>query len=535
MKAGITRLVPCAVLASLMFQGCGAAPEFDYLYENLPFEMEMLARPQIPDREVLLTDFGGKGDGIAMNTDAFRDAIDHLSSLGGGHLVVPKGIWLTGPITLRDNIDLHVTRNAVILFSPDRDLYPIIETVFEGLDTRRCLPPVNADGARNISITGGGTIDGSGDSWRQVKRSKMTASQWKELLASGGFTDEAGSVWYPDSTSYRGSIVSDAFNVPQGLETDEEWESVKTYLRPVLVGRKNCENVLLEDVLFQNSPCWNIHPLMCRNAIIDNITVRNPWYSQNGDGIDIDSCEDVILINSTFDVGDDAICIKSGKDEDGRDRARPCRNLIVDNCTVFHGHGGFVVGSEMSGGVENISVTDCSFLGTDVGLRFKSCRGRGGVVRNIYIDGIVMTDIPAEPLLFDLHYGGKSALESAADGQASGYDIEYVPADETTPEFRDIYISNITCNGAGRAMYFNGIPEKNISGIRISGCSIVADRGADIRYSDGVELMDVDIRQGEGLGFVVANCRNVTIEGCSDATGAAPEVFQYNNENVILK
>ena len=321
MKAGITRLVPCAVLASLMFQGCGAAPEFDYLYENLPFEMEMLARPQIPDREVLLTDFGGKGDGIAMNTDAFRDAIDHLSSLGGGHLVVPKGIWLTGPITLRDNIDLHVTRNAVILFSPDRDLYPIIETVFEGLDTRRCLPPVNADGARNISITGGGTIDGSGDSWRQVKRSKMTASQWKELLASGGFTDEAGSVWYPDSTSYRGSIVSDAFNVPQGLETDEEWESVKTYLRPVLVGLKNCENVLLEDVLFQNSPCWNIHPLMCRNVIIDNITVRNPWYSQNGDGIDIDSCEDVFLINSTFDVGDDAICIKSGKDEDGRDRA----------------------------------------------------------------------------------------------------------------------------------------------------------------------------------------------------------------------
>ena len=528
------RMLP-VFLSFILASGCAQTYEFEYLYEGLPFSMERIERPSIPDREVCLSDFGGKGDGIAMNTEAFRSAIEHLSSLGGGHLVVPEGIWLTGPITLKDNIDLHVTPNAVILFSPDRDLYPIVETVFEGLDTRRCLAPVNADGARNISITGGGTIDGSGDAWRQVKKSKMTASQWKELLASGGFTDESGSVWYPDSTSYRGSVVSDAFNVPQGLETDEEWESVKTYLRPVLVGLKECENVLLEDVLFQNSPCWNIHPLMCRNVIIDNITVRNPWYSQNGDGIDIDSCDGVILVNSSFDVGDDAICIKSGKDEDGRRRARPCRNLIVDNCIVFHGHGGFVVGSEMSGGVENISVSDCSFLGTDVGLRFKSCRGRGGVVRNIHIDNIVMTDIPAEPLLFDLHYGGKSALEAAADGQSSEFDMEYVPADVTTPEFREIFISNIVCNGAGRAMYFNGIPEKPISGIRIEDCTIVSDKGADIRYSENVEMTGVHVRQSDGSGFVVANCRNVSLTDCADAQGGNPEVFQYNNENVELK
>ncbi len=519
---------------TVVFQNC-ASTEFDYLYKNLPFGMEKVSRPDIPEREILLTDFGGIGDGIAMNTEAFASAIDYLSSQGGGRLTVPGGIWLTGPITLKDNIDLHVTPNAVILFSADRELYPIIETVFEGLDTKRCLPPINADGARNIAITGGGTIDGSGDSWRQVKRSKMTDSQWKKLLASGGFTDAKGSVWYPDSTSYRGSLVSDAFNVPQGMQTDEDWESVKTYLRPVLIGLKNCENVLLEDVLFQNSPCWNIHPLMCRNVIIDNITVRNPAYSQNGDGIDIDSCEDVLLINSSFDVGDDAICIKSGKDEDGRRRARPCRNLIVDNCTVFRGHGGFVVGSEMSGGVENISVTNCRFLGTDVGLRFKSCRGRGGVVRNIYVENIVMTDIPAEPLLFDLHYGGKSALEAAEAGEKAEYDIAYVPADETTPEFREIHIRGIVCNGAGRAMYFNGIPEKNIHGIKVSDCHIVSEKGADIRYSDGVELTNVNIRQSEGCGYVFANSRNVTVEDCTDSSGRNPEIFQYNNENITLK
>ncbi|MGM9748835.1 MAG: glycoside hydrolase family 28 protein [Candidatus Cryptobacteroides sp.] len=524
-----------ALSLTVLTTACSVNDEFDRLYDDLPFQMDKIARPSIPDNRVSIGDFGGVGDGVTLNTEAFANAVEALESMGGGHLDVPKGIWLTGPITLKDNIDLHICENSVLLFSDDRSLYPIIETVFEGLDTKRCLPPVNADGAKNISITGGGTIDGNGDSWRQVKRSKVSPSQWKSILASGGFTNEKGDVWYPDSTSFRGSVVSDAFNVPQGLQTDEEWEAVKTYLRPVLIGLKNCENVLLEDCLFQNSPCWNIHPLMCKNVIINNIKVRNPWYSQNGDGLDIDSCENVILVNSSFDVGDDAICIKSGKDEDGRRRARPCRNLIVDNCIVFHGHGGFVVGSEMSGGVENIVVSNCRFLGTDVGLRFKSCRGRGGVVRNIYINDIVMTNIPTEPLLFDLHYGGKSALEAAEDGK-SAFDIEEVPADETTPEFRDIYISGICCSGAARAMYFNGIPEKNIANIVVSDSEITSVKGADLRYSNGVVLENVKVSQSSGKGYSFANCRNVALKGCSDANGTVSEndVFVYNSADLKI-
>ena len=522
------------IIASLALASCNSSYEFAYLYEDLPFEMEQVTRPQIPVREVDIRDFGGVGDGVTLNSEAFAKAIDALAEIGGGRLVVPTGVWLSGPITLKDNIDLHIRPDAILLFSTDRDLYPIVETVFEGLDTKRCISPINAVGAKNIAITGGGTIDGNGDSWRQVKKSKIAPSQWKKLLQSGGFTNEKGDVWYPDSTSFYGAVVSDAFNVPQGLTTEEEWNKVKTYLRPVMISLMNCENVLLEDCLFQNSPCWNIHPLMCRNVIINNVTVRNPWYSQNGDGLDVDSCENVLVINSSFDVGDDAICIKSGKDEDGRRRARPCRNLIVDNCIVFHGHGGFVVGSEMSGGVENIKVSDCRFLGTDVGLRFKSCRGRGGVVKNIYIEDIVMMNIPTEPLLFDLHYGGKSAVEAAAEG-ASPFDVEFVEADETTPQFRDIYIKDVICSGAARAMYFNGIPEKNIENIVVENCEIVSEKGADLRYSTGVILKDVKITQSEGEGFSVANCSNVLIDDCEDAAGKEiPEVFQYNSKNVSI-
>lgn len=494
--------------ALLLVSSCGkqGGDEFAYLYENLPFKMERVARPVIPDLRVSVKDFGGVGDGVTLNTEAFAKAMKHLSDKGGGHLDVPAGIWLTGPIEILSNCDLHVTPNAVIIFDPDRDLYPIIQTVFEGLDTRRCESPVHAEGARNISITGGGVLDGSGEAWRMVKKSKLTDGEWRKLVASGGIVSRDGRIWYPDEGFEKATMFSD-MNVPSADLTEEQWNEIKSFLRPNMVSLRNCENVLLEDCSFQNSPCWNVHPLMCKNLIVNRVNIRNPYYSQNGDAIDVDSCENVLITNSTFDAGDDGICIKSGKDADGRRRARPCKNLIVDNCTVFHGHGGFTVGSEMSGGVENIKVSNCRFLGTDVGLRFKSTRGRGGVVKNIYISDIYMKDILADAILFDLFYGGKSAVEAAAEKDET-VNVPAVPVDETTPEFRDIYISNVCCNGASRAMLFNGLPEMPVTNINVSDCTITADEGITLRNSQDITFKNVKCYPEKGDAITTLRVKN---------------------------
>jgi len=487
---------------------CGSnSYEFARYYKGLPFEMGQVSRPEIPDTSVSIVDFGGVADGVTDNTEAFAAAIGHLSAIGGGHVIVPEGTWYTGPITLKSHIDLHVNPGAVVVFTTDMTAYPIINTVFEGLDTKRCESPVNADGCTDIAITGGGVLDGSGDAWRQLKKSKAPEEVWQERLSRGGFVSPDGKSWFPDEAYYE-ILHKSNMNVPD-LTTDEEWEKYRSFLRPVMISLRGCTNVLLEDCTFRNSPSWDIHPLMCKNVIINNITAQNPDYAQNGDGIDIESCEDVLLINSFFDVGDDGICIKSGKDEDGRRRARPCKGLIVSGCFVGHGHGGFVVGSEMSGGVSNIKVTDCDFEGTDVGLRFKSKRGRGGVVENIYIDDIRMKDIVTETVLFDLHYGGKSAVEAQADGTPK---VEIQPVDEGTPAFRDIHISNVVCEGAGRAMYFNGLPEMPVKGIDIRNCRISSRKGIEIFYAEDVTLKNVKVSASEGESVVTGEVKNISIK-----------------------
>jgi len=507
---------------------------YDYLYQDLGFTMNKVQVPEFPSTEVSLVEYGGIGDGITLNTDAFKKAIGSLSEKGGGKLVIPKGIWFTGPIELKSNINLHLEKGSVILFSPDINLYPLVNIIFEGLNTRRCQSPVSGKNLVNVAITGEGSINGSGQAWRPLKKAKVTESKWKEVTGSGGVFKEKD-YWFPSAKSLKGQQMSE-MNVPNGNFTDKEWNEIKDFLRPVMISFVECKNVMLQGVLFENSPSWNIHPLMCENVIIDHVFARNPEYAQNGDGLDVESCKNVLVINSLFDVGDDGICIKSGKDEEGRKRGRATENVIVDNCKVFQGHGGFVVGSEMSGSVRNISVSNCEFLGTDVGLRFKSNRGRGGVVENIYVKNIYMLNIVTDSFLFDLYYGGKSASESLSDNPSGTKDLNVVPVTDETPCFRNIYVKNLVSRNARRAMYFNGLPEMNISNINLENAVITAKLGAELVESDGVKFTNVTVLPTEGAAFILKNVKNFTAKDLKYPAGLQQpfEINGVKTKNIIL-
>ena len=474
------------------------------IYENLPFNMPKVEQPAFPDYTVNIVDFGAKGDGIVLNTKAINDAIKAVNAKGGGKVIIPEGLWLTGPIELLSNVNLYTEMNALVLFTDDFEAYPIIKTSFEGLDTRRCQSPISAWNAENIAITGHGVFDGSGDSWRPVKKGKLTAG-----------------IWYPTAGALKGAMATKDFNNPEGINTDEEWNEIRPWLRPVLLNIVKSKKVLLEGVTFKNSPSWCLHPLSCEHITIHNVKVFNPWYSQNGDALDLESCKNALIVNNIFDAGDDAICIKSGKDEDGRRRGEPCQNVIVKNNTVLHGHGGFVVGSEMSGGVKNVYVTDCTFLGTDVGLRFKSTRGRGGVVEGIYIHNINMIDIPHEALLFDLFYGGKGAGEETEDDLEGRMKSSVPPVTEKTPAFRDIHITNVTCKNVGRAMFFNGLPEMPIRNVHVKDVVVTdAKQGIVISQAENVSIENVKI-DTKGTALQVKQAKDLKVNGKAYNNSAA--------------
>lgn len=509
-----------------------AKAEFD-VYAGIEFEMPRVQEPVIPANEVNIKDFGAVSGGQVLNSEAFAAAIDAVTQKGGGKVVIPAGIWLTGPIILKSNLELYTDPGALVIFSTDKDLYPIIETSFEGLDTWRCISPIYGKNLENIAFTGHGVWDGSGEAWRFVKRPKLTDNQWKKLVASGGVVNERGNEWYP-SEQFRIAHETANMNVPTGLTTKEEYEAIRDFLRPVMVSIQNSKKVLFDGPTFQNSPAWCIHPLMVEDLTVRNITVRNPWFSQNGDGIDIESCKNVVLYNSRFDVGDDAICIKSGKDEDGRRRGVPAENIIIRNNIVYHGHGGVTVGSEMSGGVRNMHVSNCTFMGTDVGLRFKSTRGRGGVVENIFISDVRMTNIPTQAISFDLYYGGKSVSEMLADG---GQDIaKEEPVTVETPQFKNILIRDITLKGAQQAVFLQGLPEMNLENVEIRDMLLEADNGITVIDADGVRISNVKLITKNATALEFYNAKNVQVSGFMSHS-KAPETITVNgtkSENIIL-
>ncbi len=458
--------------------------------EKYAFELPKVYQPHFKRDTFNIMNYGAIADGLTLNSVAINKAIDDCASHGGGTVLIPAGSYVTGPIIMKSNINLHLDRGALVIFSSDFNQYPLVKSAFEGVDAARCQSPVTAEGLENIAITGRGILDGNGYYWRPLKKDKLSESEWKAHLKKyGGVLTEDKKTWYSSEKALKGLKENNIGKLTDG-KTLSDFESVKDFLRPNMIRIYNCKNILLEGVTFENSPAWTTHINFSEHVTIRNLTIKNPWYGTNNDGIDLDCAKNVLLENSTLDTGDDGICIKSGRDEEGRRRGVPTQDVIVNNCTVYHAHGGFVVGSEMSGGVKNMYVSNCSFIGTDIGLRFKTTRGRGGVVENIYAANINMKDIAAEAILFDMYYMAKDPVVLAGEKREPPK-VEMKPVDEGTPQFRNFYLRNITCNGAAKGIFARGIPEMHVKDVWIENAVLQADQGIDIQEATNINLSNV--------------------------------------------
>ncbi|MDE5669366.1 MAG: glycoside hydrolase family 28 protein [Duncaniella sp.] len=375
------------------------AADYSHYYQGLPVDIRQVTPVTFPERTASITTHGAVGDGVTLCTTAIQHTIDSLAALGGGTVTIPMGVWLTGPIELKSNINLSLDKNAILYFSPDKTLY--IDPNPKASRVKACI---SATRCTNIGITGSGMIDGNGSQWRPVKRGKVSNVEWSDFKAMGGVERDNGSLWYP-------------WQLRSGYEdvaaTPEKQEKKRNDLFRVYY----CENILLEGVTFQNAPKFHVHPFNSRNIIMDGITVRCPWNAQNGDAIDLSDCHQALIVNSTVDAGDDGLCLKSGTRKDGTD-INGVADVLMRYNTVYHAHGAFVIGSEDICGIDRVVATDCRFSGTDTGLRFKSAIGRGGKTSDIYLYNIMMADIRGEAITFECSYADRPAGSKAGDTPA---------------------------------------------------------------------------------------------------------------------
>lgn len=404
---------------------------------------------------------GAATDGKSLNTRLINSTIDRLDANGGGTLYFPAGKYLTGSIRMKSNITLELEAGATLLFSDNFDDYlPFVEMRYEGVMMKSFQPLIYAVDAENITIKGEGTLDGQGKKW------------WMEFfrvmidLRDNGVRDinKYQPMW--DKENDTKAIYAD---------TNEDYVGTlqRRFFRPPFIQTVRCKGVKIEGVKIINSPFWTVNPEFCENVVVKGITIHNVP-SPNTDGINPESCRNVHISDCHISVGDDCITIKSGRDAQGRRLGVPCENITITNCIMLAGHGGVVIGSEMSGGVRKVAISNCIFDGTDRGIRLKSTRGRGGVVEDIRVSNIVMSNIKQEAVILDLKYS-KMPLE---------------PKSERTPIFRNVHISGMTVTDVKTPIKIAGLEEAPISDI---------------------VLRDIHIR-GAGQKCMFEDCERITLD-----------------------
>jgi polygalacturonase len=497
----IVSLLPLTICLIILAE-VSIAQNKPYSWDNLP----SIERPVFKKDTFNIVDYGAKGDGPSLNTTAINRTIIACSGKGGGVVLIPPGIWKTGPITLKSNVNLCISKSSVLQFTEDKSQYHLIEGNFEGHRAIRNESPISGADLDNIGITGDGIIDGSGEVWRAMGKDRVTDREWQVLIKTGVLSND-GKTWYPSESYAKGAKIPNAAT-PLAAKTLQDYLPIKDYFRPNLLALTNCRRVLLKNVTFQNSPAWCLHTLLCEHVTFDGVKVRNEPNAQNGDGMDIESCAYVKVENCTLDCGDDGICIKSGKDEEGRKRGKPSMYMVIKNNVVYKAHGGFVIGSEMSGGAHDIFVSDCSFIGTACGLRFKTARGRGGIVENIFIRNIRMRSIVGDAISFDMYYFTKAPTLAQSGGK-----VEIPEVNDGTPRFRKFYMENIVCDGAARGILLRGLPEMSIRDITINGAQITADLGVEIVEANNIRLQNISLTCEKNKNLIhIENSANIAFD-----------------------
>jgi len=433
----------------------------DPSWESLPEILSEIKPPAFPKRDFLITDFGAIGDGKFDCHTAYQSAIAACAKAGGGKVVTPAGRWLVnGPIHLLSNVNLHLEKSATIAFSNNpQDYLPVVMTRFEGTEVMNYSPLIYAFEQNNIAITGEGVIDG-----------QAGPSKWWNWKGHWGEENETGwSKGDPDQ-------IKDVEKLGQLAETDVPPQKrifgKGHFLRPSFVQPNRSQNVLIEGVKFVNSPMWVINPVLCSNVTVRGVTVES--HGPNNDGCNPESCRNVLIENCVFNTGDDCIAIKSGRNRDGRRLATPSENIIIRGCTMKDGHGGVVLGSEMSGGIRNIFVEDCKMSSPHLerAIRLKSNSLRGGYLENLFVRNIEVGEVSKAVVSINLQYWGESG--------------EYFPT------VRNIFVENVSSQKSQFPLYLVGLPDQPIKSVTLKNCRFHnAAKPSVIEHVDHLDFQDV--------------------------------------------
>lgn len=429
---------------------------------------------------------GADATGNKPCTELINRTIEQASVEGGGTIYFPAGQYLTATIRMQSNITLHIEAGAIVRFSDCfEDYLPFVEIRWEGTVMKSLAPLIYARNAENLTITGRGTLDGNGFKWWAWE-----AETRKMIRDNGGKLSTLSNLQQMWTEANKDLTVSEYYK--PSLE--------RKMFRPPFIQFYECSNIIIENVKIINSPFWTINPAFCDNVTIHGVTINNPFKDPKGpntDGINPTSCRNVRISDCFISVGDDCITIKSGRDADGRKYGKPCENITITNCIMLSGHGGVVIGSEMSGGVKKVTISNCIFDGTDAGIRLKASRGRGGVVEEIRVDNIIMRDIRRNAFIFDLFYDKHSTVE---------------PVTERTPVFRNIHLSNITGTGIKQIGYIKGIEEMPIEEISFSNINMDAEEGFDVETATHIRFYNIDYSVEKGPSIDLKKCSNIILD-----------------------